>query len=149
MLLGSEIGLSYALAAGRDLELHVAQLVHQVLLSWICLLHSLGSDGLLALLLLHQKVVISFLAVRHLFKSILMKLTQSHILTVLFARLCRHDGLILFSDNGILAPHVVQSDVCWRLYLPPCVSRLGSLCWLSAQALESGLNVEVLHLHLF
>ena len=155
MLVGSAIDLSYALASSRDLELHLAQVAHQALLRWRChLLHSFGSHSLLvpvlAFLLLHQKMLISFLAMRHLLKSILMILPQSHILTVLFAaQLCGHDRLILFADKVILAPHLVESYVCWRVYLPPFVSRLGSLCWLTAQAVESGLNVEVLHLHLF
>jgi len=156
MLVGSAVYLSDGLASRRYLELHLAQVAHQALLSWRChVLHSLGSHCFLvpfiALLLFHQKMLISFLAWRHLLKSILMILSQSHILTVLFAhQLCCRDRLILFSKNVILAPHMVQSsDISWRVYLPPFVSRLGSLCWLTAQTVESGLNVEVLHLHLF
>ena len=154
MLVGSAVYLSDGLASRRYLELHLAQVAHQALLSWRChVLHSLGSHCFLvpfvALLLFHQKMLISFLALWHLLKSILLVLTQSHILTVLFAQLAGHVGLILFSDNVILASHVLQSDVCWWLDLPPFVSGLGSLCWLTAQAVESGLNVEVLHLHLF
>jgi len=118
MLVGPAIDLSYALASSRDLKLHLAQVAHQALLRWRChLLHSLGSDcllvPLLALMLFHLEVLISFLAVRHLLKSVLI-LTHSHILTVLFAQLSGHDRLILFSDNVILASHMVQSDVCWR-----------------------------------
>ena len=153
MLVVPAIDLSYALASSRDLKLHLTQVVHQALLRWRChLLHPLCSDcllvPLLALMLFHQEVLISFLAVRHVLKPILM-LNHAHILTVWFALLGGHDRLILFSDNVILASHVVWSDVCWWTYLPPFVSRLGGLCWLTAQAVESRLDVEVLHLHLF
>ena len=107
---------------------------------------------LLALMLFHLEVLISFLTVRYLLKPILV-LAHSHILTVLFAQLRGHVRLIrnevLFSGNVVLTSQVVQRDVAGLVCLPPYVSRLGGLCWLTAQTVESRLDVECLHLHLF